>query len=113
MQRMHMARLFNGLTSCRQRLTEHLAAEQLTKTQVLATAAEQVFFDRFQAQQVNQIIQHLAHSDSPHTTQCRAVLAASVDSLSGPCQHRGHCKRPCRSEERRVGEEGRSRWAPY
>ncbi|MNL43570.1 hypothetical protein D3C87_1660900 [compost metagenome] len=93
--RMHMTRLFHRLTGRRQRLTEHLATEQLAKSQVLAAATEQVFFDRFQAQQVDQIIQHLAHSDSPHTTQCRAVLAASVDSISGPCHHEGHCKRPC------------------
>ncbi|CAI8705045.1 hypothetical protein EMIT0P265_100142 [Pseudomonas zeae] len=65
--RMYMARLFNGLTGRRQRLAEHLATEQLTETQILATATEQVFFDRFQGQQVDQIFQHLAHSDSPHT----------------------------------------------
>ncbi|MCY1354112.1 hypothetical protein D9M69_404740 [compost metagenome] len=93
--RMHMARLFNRLTGRRQRLTEHLTTEQLTKTQVLATATEQVFFDRLQRQQVDQIFQHLAHSDSPHTTQYRAVLAAAVDSVSGPGQHVVHCKRPC------------------
>ncbi|MNF56194.1 hypothetical protein D3C84_376760 [compost metagenome] len=83
---MHMARLFNRLTGRRQRLTEHLTTEQLTKPQVLAAATEQVFFDRFQGQQVDQIIQHMAHSDSPHTEQCRAVLAASVNSDVGPGQ---------------------------
>ncbi|MNN60724.1 hypothetical protein D3C81_1759220 [compost metagenome] len=93
--RMHVPRLFNGLTGRRQRLTEYLAAEQLAKTQVLATTTEQVFFDRFQGQQVDQIFQHLAHSDSPHTTHCRAVLAAAVDTVSGPA-HGGHCKRPYR-----------------
>ncbi|MNZ43296.1 hypothetical protein D3C78_608970 [compost metagenome] len=87
MHRMHMARLFNGLTGRRQRLAEHLATEQLTETQILATATEQVFFDRFQGQQVDQIFQHLAHSDSPHAKHCRAVLAATVDSVSGPGQH--------------------------
>ena len=27
--------------------------------------------------------------------------------------HIGHCKALCRSEERRVGKECRSRWSPY
>ncbi|MNP47817.1 hypothetical protein D3C76_1418960 [compost metagenome] len=82
---MHMARLFNRLTGRRQRLAEHLTTEQLTKPQVLATTTEQVFFDRFQGQQVDQIIQHLAHSDAPQAKHGRAALAATVDSVSGLC----------------------------
>ena len=83
---MHMAGFFNGLTGRRQRLAEHLTTEQLTETQVLATAAEEVFFDRFQGQQIDQIFQHLAHSGSPHTKLYRAVLATAVDSDSGAGQ---------------------------
>ncbi len=96
MHRMHMPRFFNRLTGGRQGLTEHLATEQLAEAQVLATATEQVFLDRFQGQQVDQIFQHVAHSDSPHTTQCRAVSAATAHSGSGRGHHGCHCKRPGR-----------------
>ena len=60
-QGMHMPRFFYGLAGRRQRLAEHLAAEQLAKAQVLAAAAKEVFLDRLQGQQVHQIFQYLAH----------------------------------------------------
>ncbi|MNG97624.1 hypothetical protein D3C79_567430 [compost metagenome] len=57
-----MTRLFDRLAGRRQRLAQYLSTVQLPKAQVLASPAEQVFLDRFQAQQVNQIVQHVAHS---------------------------------------------------
>lgn len=56
-----MPRFFDGLAGRRQRLAEHLATEQLAKTQVLAAAAKEVFLNRLQRQQVHQIFQYLAH----------------------------------------------------
>ena len=69
MHRVHVAGVFNGLAHGRQRLSKHLATEQLAKAQILTAATKEVLLDRFQGQQVDQIIQHLAHSDSPHTEQ--------------------------------------------
>ncbi len=42
-------------------LAEHLPAEQLGKAEVLAGAAEQVFLDAFQGQQVDQGVEYLGH----------------------------------------------------
>jgi len=64
-QRMHVPLGFYGLAGSRQRLAEHLPAEQLAKTQVLAAAAKEVFLDRLQGQQVHQIFQYLAHRATP------------------------------------------------
>ncbi|MCY1420420.1 hypothetical protein D9M71_360410 [compost metagenome] len=62
MQRVHVAVLFHGLAGRRERLPQYLPAVQLAKTQVLATPTEQVFLNGFQAQQIDQIVQHMAHS---------------------------------------------------
>src|ERR1017187_5030740 len=51
--------------------------------------------------------------------QCRSNTLASglphaIPSMqSGQCLYRRDVKAPTRSEERRVGKEGRSRWSPY
>ncbi|MNP23224.1 hypothetical protein D3C76_1159260 [compost metagenome] len=59
---MHMAGFFDRLAGGRQRLPQHLATVQLAKTQILTASAEQVFLNGFQTQQVDQIVQHVAHS---------------------------------------------------
>ncbi|MNF11341.1 hypothetical protein D3C80_2125470 [compost metagenome] len=62
MQGMHVPVLLHGLAGSREGLSQYLAAVQLAKPKVLAAPTEQVFLDRFQAQQIDQIIQHMAHS---------------------------------------------------
>jgi len=61
----HVAGILYRLAGGRQGLAQHLAAIQLAKTQVLAAAAEQVFFNGFEAQQVDQVVQHMTHQGSP------------------------------------------------
>ena len=61
----HVARLLDRLAGGGNALAKHLAAEQLTKTEILAAATEQVFLDLFQAQQRDQIVEYLGHGVSP------------------------------------------------
>ena len=65
MHGVHVARLLDRLAGRRDALAKHLAAEQLTKTEILAAATEQVFLDLFQAQQRDQIVEYLGHGVSP------------------------------------------------
>ena len=65
MHGVHVARLLDRLAGRRDALAKHLATEQLTKTEILAAATEQVFLDLLQAEQRDQIIEHLGHEVSP------------------------------------------------
>src|ERR1043166_970112 len=42
-----------------------------------------------------------------------ADAARSINATSAHVTFCGHIHKPARSEERRVGKEGRSRWSPY
>ena len=46
---MDLAYRLDRLGGRRKRLAQHLATEQLRKTEILATAAKQVLFEHFQA----------------------------------------------------------------
>ncbi len=61
--RVHMPLRCHRLARRRQRLPDHLAAEQLRKAQVLAVATEQVFLDPLQRQQAHQGIECLGHGN--------------------------------------------------
>ncbi|MNE69860.1 hypothetical protein D3C80_1656110 [compost metagenome] len=61
MQRMHMAGVLDRLAGRRQGLAQHLPTVQLAEAQVLATPTEQVLLDGFEAQQVDQVVQHMTH----------------------------------------------------
>ncbi|MDT4861373.1 hypothetical protein FQZ97_959750 [compost metagenome] len=73
----HVALGFHRLAGGGEGLAEHLAAEQLAEAEILADAAEQVFFDGFEAQQGDQFVEHLGHGN----LLCKAaapVMAGAV-----------------------------------
>ncbi len=61
MQGMHAALHRDGLAGRRQRLPQYLATKELGKAEVLTAAAIQVGSQGVEAQEIDQVVQHLAH----------------------------------------------------
>ncbi len=89
MQRVHMALRLHRLARRRQRLAQHLAAEQLAEAEVLADAAEQVLLDGFEAQQGDQFVEHLGHGVLLSKARRRIGRAAVFIVRGGPSSAAG------------------------
>ena len=58
--------LRNGLVGRRKGLAQHLSAEDAPKTEILALAAENIFLDLLQLQEIEQLSQHIFFDADAH-----------------------------------------------
>ncbi|MNN56543.1 hypothetical protein D3C81_1714810 [compost metagenome] len=91
---MHVAGFFQRLAGRRQRLADHLAAVELTETEVLAHATEQVLFDLLQFQQRYQVVQNLSHAHS-----LKSMLEGLATPRVGVCGQTGQTSVPHRAAD--------------
>lgn len=83
MERMHAALVRHRLLGGVQRLADHLSAEHLAQPQIFTLAAEQSFFDFLQIQQIEEVLQCLAHK----IVTFLIIILRSVRNITARRQH--------------------------
>lgn len=82
-ERMHAAFIRHRLLGGVQRLADHLPAEHLAQPQIFTLAAEQPFFDFLQIQQIEEVLQCLAHK----VVTFLIIILRSVRNITARRQH--------------------------
>ena len=112
-ERVHRTLPGHRVPRCGQRLTDHLAPEHGTEPEILAVSAEQILFDAFELEELQQLVQDAAHDPSSgcRLYVCRdscpdrasGCLAAARLSPDPGEDHRLYCGHVHRFRSRRSG----------